>query len=216
MRLKRYKKKTIGVYIAREFIIIIIGIIASILAINNYYKKFNKVISNMAEEMTRKYISAIVNDVTSKIKFDSNLIKVEKKINDEINLVTYDTGEATRVMNEINNSIRFKLDDNKYYLVGEIPTGVVFNSGLIRNMGPKIKLGFYVIGNILTEISPEVRAYGINNALVSMNVKITVRTKMVLPLDSKEVNVTNTIPLSINIVNGRVPGINLEQYLETS
>ncbi len=216
MRLKSYKKKTVGIYIARELIIVIGGIIVSILIINGYYKKFNMVIANLAEEMARKYISIIVNDVTSKIKIDDSLIRVEKKTNDEINLVTYDTGEATRIMNKINNSIRNKLDSNRYYLVGEIPAGTIFNNGLIRNMGPKIKLGFYVIGNVLTEISPEVKPYGINNALVSMNVKISIRIKMILPIDSKEINVTNTVPLAINVVNGRVPGVNIEQYLESS
>ena len=50
MRLKRYKKKTVGIYIAREIIFIIGGIIVSIWIINVYYKKFNKVIIKQMTE----------------------------------------------------------------------------------------------------------------------------------------------------------------------
>lgn len=209
MRLKKYKEKNIGTYLSREIILIVIGIIMAIGIINYYYRKFNKVIMIMAEENAKSYLTKIVNEATKEIKFDKKIFNIVKDNNDEIKMINFDTYESTRLTNEITYNIQDKLDDisikDNGYIIGEIPLGIVFNNGLIRNIGPKIKIRVDIIGNILTELNSEIKPYGINNALIQINVKIVVKGRVVLPIESKNITIENTVPISINVVNGSVP-----------
>ena len=97
------------------------------------------------------------------------------------------------------------------FVVDEIPLGVVFNNALMRNFGPKIQIRLDIVGDVLSELETEVKPYGINNALVEVRVKLNANARVILPLTSKEINVTNVIPLSINIVSGSIP----EAYIAT-
>ena len=211
MKLKRYKKKTIGTYLGREIIIVVIGIVLAITIINYYYKSFNKTFMAIAEIETRNYISNMINEATRDIKFDTSLFMIEKNTDNEIKMINYDSYEATRLTNTITGNIQKMLNsDNR--VIGEMPIGIVFKNNLLRNMGPKIKIKIEIIGNVITELNTEVKPYGINNALVQVNVKIVANARVVLPLDSEEVRIENTVPISINIVNGKIPNAYIGGY----
>ena len=212
MKLRKYKKKTIGSHIAREIIIIVIGIVISLLIINYYSYKFNDVIMPIAEAKTRKYITETINNATDKIMFDNDLFVIEKSNDNEIKMITYNSYEATRLINEITHNIEKNLDllENNY-VIGDIPFGVIYNNALLRNMGPRIKIRIDIVGDVLSELETEVKPYGINNALVEVRVKLYANAKVILPLVSKDISITNIIPISINIVNGSIP----EAYIGT-
>ena len=212
MRLKKYKKKTIGSHIAREIIIIVIGIVISLLIINYYSYKFNDVIMPIAEAKTRKYITETINNATDKIMFDNDLFVIEKSNDNEIKMITYNSYEATRLINEITHNIEKNLDllENSC-VIGDIPFGVIYNNALLKNMGPRIKIRIDIVGDVLSELETEVKPYGINNALVEVRVKLYANAKVILPLVSKDISITNVIPISINIVNGNIP----EAYIGT-
>lgn len=212
MKLRKYKKKTIGSHIAREIIIVVIGIVISLLIINYYSYKFNDVIMPIAEAKTRKYITETINNATDKIMFDNDLFVIEKSNDNEIKMITYNSYEATRLINEITHNIEKNLDllENNY-VIGDIPFGVIYNNALLRNMGPRIKIGIDIVGDVLSELETEVKPYGINNALVEVRVKLYANAKVILPLVSKDISITNIIPISINIVNGSIP----EAYIGT-
>ena len=212
MRLKRYKKKTIGSHIAREIIIIVMGIVIALLIITYYSHRFNEVVMPIAEAKTRKYITETINNAADKIMFDNDLFVIEKSNDNEIKMITYNSYEATKLINEITYNIEDKLDkleDN--YVIGEIPFGVVYNNALLRNMGPRIKIKIEIVGDVLSELETEVKPYGINNALVEVRVKLYANAKVIVPLVSKDISITNVIPISINIVNGSIP----EAYIGT-
>lgn len=213
MRLKRYKKKGIGSYLGREIIILLLGFFSSLLVINSFYDRYNDVIMPIAEAETRKYMSILINDSTRGVKFDGHLFNIERSVDNEIKMITYDSYEATKLINEITNNIQDKLDSfsNSNYVITEIPLGLIFKNGLLRNFGPKVSVKLDIIGDVISELETEVKPYGINNALVEVRVKIDANAMVVLPLVSKEVDITNIIPISINIVNGSIP----EAYIST-
>ena len=218
MKLKRYKKKTIGVYFGREIMFITMGIIASVLIINYTYHKFNDTIMAIAESKSRKYVTEIINNSTDDIKFASDLFVIEKSNDNEIKMITYNSLKATSLINEITHNIQDKLDElesvfdgKDKFVVDEIPLGVIFNNALFRNFGPKIQIRLDIIGDVLSELETEVKPYGINNALVEVRVKLKAHVRVILPLTSKDIDVLNIIPLSINIVNGSIP----EAYIAT-
>ena len=217
MRLKRYQKKTIGTYLAREFIFIVLAIIVSFITIKRLSNKFNQVALSIAEAKTKKYVAKIINEATEGIKFDGNLFSIDKSDANEIKMIKYDSYEATKLINEITSNIQNKLDElekgygNEDYLIEEIPLGVVFNNAMLRNMGPKIGIKIVTIGDVITELQTLVKPYGINNALVEVTVSITSHARVILPIGSKEIQTKNMVPISINIVNGNIP----EAYIST-
>lgn len=219
MKLKRYKKKTLGSYFSKEIIIIVLALLSSIIIINKLANKFNDTIMSMADAKTKKYISTIINDATDDIKFDGNLFSIDKSDTNEIKMIKYDSYEATKLINEITHNIQDKLnnlennanDKKDSFIIEEIPLGVVFNNGFLRNMGTNIKIRIDIIGNVITELQTSVKPYGINNALVEVTVSIVANARVILPLNTKEIQVKNMIPISINIVNGNIP----EAYIST-
>ena len=135
MKLKKYKKKTIGSYLSMEIIIVMTAIGMSFGIINYFSYKFNEVLMPIAESETRKYMTVIINDATKGVKFDGNLFVLEKSSDNEIKMITYNSYEATKLINEITNNIQDRLNyENDYYssMIAEIPFGVIFFSGLIK------------------------------------------------------------------------------------
>jgi len=218
MRLKKYKKKTIGSYLSRELIFIIMAFIFAIIMINSFYREFNDTIMPIAEAKSRKYVTEIINNSTDNIKFENDLFVIEKSNDNEIKMITYNSYEATKLINKITHNIQNSFDElesvfngHDKFVVDEIPLGVIFNNALMRNFGPKIQIRLDIVGDVLSELETEVKPYGINNALVEVRVKLNANARVILPLTSKEINVINVIPLSINIVNGSIP----EAYIAT-
>jgi len=212
MKLKKYKKRTFSSYILKSAIIIIISLISSILIINYFANKVNRVIVPIAESETKKYLTQIINDSTNGIKFDGNLFTIQKSTDNEIKMINYNSYEATKLINEITNNIQNKLDIiHENYIISQIPLGVIFDNSLLRNFGPKIKVRIDLIGNIISELQTEVKPYGINNALIEVRVKINAGARVILPFTTKNIKVENIIPISINIINGSIP----EAYIGT-
>ena len=204
MKLKYHKKKTIGSHISREIIIIILSLIIAIMVINYFYGRFNKVILPLAEAETKKYMVNTINDATKGIMFDKSLFKIEKGNDDKIEMINYNSYEATKIINDITNNIQEKLDNNKD-IIARIPLGIIFKNSLIRNFGPMVDVRMKMIGNVLSELETEIKPYGINNAIVTVRIKLNARAQVILPVLSKEIEFENMIPISINIVNGNIP-----------
>lgn len=219
MRLKRYKKKKISTNITFELILISISLGLALFIINYFSYKFNETIMPIAEEKTRKYMTEIINNSTDNIKFSNDLFTIEKTNDNEIKMITYNSYEATSLINKITHNIQNNFDElasvfdgKEKYIVDEIPLGVISNNALLRNLGPRIKIRFDIIGDVLSELETEVKPYGINNALVEVRVKLIANARIILPLTSKEITLTNVIPLSINIVNGNIPKAYIGTY----
>ncbi len=207
MKLKKYKKWTISSYVSFLLIMILLGIGLSILIVNHYAKRFNEIILPIATSETRKYIMVLINDATRGVKFDNNLFVFEKE-KEDIKMISYNTYEATKLINEITDNIQDRLNDrDKYYnsVVTEIPLGLIFKNSLFRNFGPRIKVRVDSINDIISQLETEVKPYGINNALVEVSVHVEANARVVLPLVSSEIKINNKIPISVNIINGNIP-----------
>ena len=210
MKLKKYKKKKVSTYLTREFILVLISITLAIFIINYYADKCNQVIMPIAEEKVRKHLTEVINNSTHDITFSNSLYTINKNNNNEINMITYNSYEATSLINQITQNIQNNLDND--LIIDKIPLGVINNNALLKNIGPKIKINFILIGDVLSELETEVKPYGINNALVELRIKLIANARIILPLTSKDITFTNNIPLSINIVNGHIPEAYIGSY----
>ena len=213
MRFRSYKKNKLGEFFSRGVIIIFFAVVSAIFVVKYFSSKVDKVIVPMAEDKLRKVVTTIINDSTNDMKFDEDLINIKKNEKQEIQMVTYNTYEATKLINEITGNIQNNLEkfmerEESYlngYMIQEIPYGAIFNSSFLRNVGPKIKFKTEMNGSIISNIETEVKPYGINNAYIETRVFLEVEGRIYLPFVSKIIRISNVIPLSMNIVQGVVP-----------
>jgi len=225
MKLKRYKKKKFSRYISRGITIIVISLVCSFFVIDYFARKSNEILLPMAESKVRKVVTMIINSACDETMISDNLYEINKDSNDEIKLVTYNSFEVTKLINEVTANIELKLKDFEnneidYYgnrdglggVIAEIPFGVIFDNSLLANLGPKIKVRLNILGDVVSNIETEVKPYGINNAYVEMRIFLEVTARIVLPFVSEKVVISNVIPLSMNIVQGNVPNGYITSY----
>ena len=207
MKLKKYKKKTVGLYISREVIVIVLAILGALFVVNYLYQQFNSVVMPLAEAKARKYLMEIINKSSDDIKFDKDLFAITRGSDNTIEMINYNSYEATKLINEITYNIQdnFNLLEENNQIIFKIPSGVIFKNSMLRNLGPKIVVKLNIMGDVISELETEVKPYGINNALVEVRVKLVANARVILPLVSKEIQVSNNIPIAINIVSGKVP-----------
>lgn len=225
MKLKRYRKRKISTYFSMGLIIIIISLMFAFVIIDYFAKMSNKILLPMAESKTRKVVTMIINDACDESMVSNNLYMINKE-NDEIKMITYNSFEVTKLINDVTSNIQNKIKDIElgnidYYdmdvglengVIAEIPFGVIFNNALFSNVGPKIKLRLNLLGDVMSNIETEVKPYGINNAYVEVRIKLEVTARIVLPFVSEKVVISNVIPISMNVIEGTVPEAYISSY----
>lgn len=225
MRLKRYKKRKISSYFSLGLIIIIVSLVFAFVIIDYFAKMSNKILLPMAVVKTRKVVTMIINGACDESVISNNLYVVNKE-NDEIKMITYNTYEVTKLINEVTSNIQNKIRDIElgnidYYdrdvglengVIAEIPFGVIFNNALLSNVGPKIKLRLNLLGDVMSNIETEVKPYGINNAYIEVRIKLEVTARIILPFVSEKVVISNVIPIAMNVVEGTVPDAYISSY----
>lgn len=88
-----------------------------------------------------------------------------------------------------------------------VPLGQALNIPIIGNLGPKIPIRFHIIGNVHSNVESTVNEFGINNAIVEVNLFIDVNVQIIVPFASKSASVQQKIPIAIGLVRGTVPHI---------
>ncbi|WP_342514798.1 sporulation protein YunB [Sporosarcina sp. FSL K6-1522] len=88
-----------------------------------------------------------------------------------------------------------------------VPIGQAANIPLLGSLGPKIPVRFHVIGDVHATVDTEITEYGINNALVKVDVLLTVNVQIVVPLATKKSVVVQRIPVAMAITPGTVPPV---------
>ena len=62
-----------------------------------------------------------------------------------------------------------------------------------------------LIGDVITDVDTNLKSYGINNALVNIDVNVTVSIKVILPFKSNTISTTTNIPIAMKLIQGEVP-----------
>lgn len=86
-----------------------------------------------------------------------------------------------------------------------VPLMAAFNLSLFHEYGPRFPVSAKLIGNAVTDIETDVKPYGINNAMLEISLKVTVRMKVTLPFKSDETMVSVSSPIVIKMITGQTP-----------
>ena len=242
MALKLYKKRK-NSKLGLITILIFLSLSVSFFFIIYLSKKINPIFMSYAESETRKLMTLVINksltkELTLKDEID-NIYHITKSNNEDIQIIDFDSKEVTKFLNNITNLIQnnlkaieegnidlIDLEENtldkydKYLLkkgiIYEIPIFAATNSSLLSNIGPRIPVRFYLIGDVTSNVETEVKEYGINNALVKLSIRINVSGRVNLPFVSENVTVDMVIPVSMKIIQGKIPEFYLDGFKSTS
>ena len=221
------------------FFLIFLSFIFSILFINFYSNRVTPIITNYAEGEIKRLILLVVNnsiyECTSKIDVN-DLFIVRYNSNGEIILIDFDTKKSSEVLKNITNLIEYNLKDiadgnvemlRNYYsdhnysllkrgVVVEVPFGASFNSNFLNNLGPKIPVRISFTKNVESNFSTDVTEYGINNALIKLNININVSVNAILPFVSNDIDASFIIPITMKVIQGKIPSYYFDGFTTNS
>ena len=231
LRKKRRKRNWLLIYI----VIFIFLVIFLFLFINYYSNKALPLMVAYAEAETKKLIIIVINKaVTNQINnVDTNdIFEVTYNSNGDVILIDFNSKRSSIALSTITSLVEInlraieegkidmlELPDNSLGsfdtdllekgIILEVPLGVINDSALLTNLGPKVPVKLSLIGDVSSGFSTEVEEYGINNALITLNIDVEVNAKVVLPFVSDDMNISASIPIAMKVIQGKIP----EYYL---
>ena len=201
--LKFKKNRKINIYLA---------IIITILMLFNLFfyifdKRMLPTIIDMAEIKMESEAVSIINEesvavYSESFKYD-DIIHIEKDEEGNISLVRADTVMQNYLASQVVLSCneRFK----KYESVGVIPIGYLTNSSFFYNIGPSITVKMRQIGKINTSYESIFESAGINQTRHKIYLNVDMKVRVIVPLKSRDVEVSCQIPVSDTIIVGKIP-----------
>lgn len=211
--------------------LIAITIICAFFFIYYFNKQLGSGLIECAEDEVNHLVSLIMNNSVHKYLNEintKNLITIERDNNQEIKRIHYDTKILNQTRTQILDKLEIDLDhlvegniediglnlnklSNEYYektkdgIIFMVSIGSSTGNPFLANIGPKIPLNLQIVGDAIAEINTNVTEYGMNNVLIEVSIELEATIVIHMPFLSKEVISKNTIPLSIEIIQGTIP-----------
>ena len=173
----------------------------------------------------------VTNTIQNTISYDELFI-INKDIEGNIKYIDFNSKEVNRILNEASKVV----EDNINYLsngeidklsningldkkklkrgiIYELPSGIIFNNAILNNIMPKIPVKIDLVSNVFCLINTDIKSYGINNALLKVNISIKVSVKILLPFVSDSFDLVADIPIIMKLIEGSVPSYYFDGYL---
>ncbi|MDZ5252907.1 sporulation protein YunB [Clostridium sp. LIBA-8841] len=203
------KNKHINIDFKKYLIIIIIIIIAGFIS---FIYAFDKIIAPTVllvadSEMRAKTLDVINKNIvevyTEKFDYD-NVINVEKDSLGDIKMLKADTIKLNDLATEV--AIKSQADIKEIGSIGvKMPIGYITKNNIMSYWGPSITVKMEPIGRVEVSYDSIFESAGINQTRHKILVDVKTNLKIILPLQSKEVEVVNQIPISDTVIVGEVP-----------
>ena len=219
IKLKKHKKVSPFTYI---LVLILIFVISLIIAFKYIGDNLSNKVNSYATKQAKKIITLVINKSVNKeviSKFDTNEIFKENE-----NMVDFNSATLNEILLEVSSNLRenlkklekgeIKIDDTtiltdktklKDGVIYEIPSGIIFNNALLSNVGPKIPVKLHLLGDVVTSIDTKVTDYGINNAIIEVDLKIVITEQVILPFSDSQIKIVQNVPLAIKLIEGKIP-----------
>ena len=227
MKRIRLKKR---IKFKNSILIIILLIVSIFLAFKFINLKINPILLDYANMEAKKLASIIINDAISKNFKNINVdeLFIITKNNDEIKSIDFNPIIVNQVLTSTTTLIQTNLkyleqgkiellnlntdalidyntDKLRQGIIYEIPSGVIFGNSFLANIGPKIPVKFSIVGDIVSYVNNNVTDYGINNALIEVNVVLDLSIQVILPFVTDKIDIKTSIPVALKLIQGSVP-----------
>ena len=182
-------------------------------------------INNIAELALEKTIYNIASSYklqTKSISGAENLLDMHKNSQNQITSMNYNMQAIYKIASDLERHILRKLKENSkinlYSLSLEskmrnqdqkiimyIPLGLLTNSPLLANVGPKIPVTISFMDTFFTQIKTKVTDYGLNNALIEIYLNIKIHYKIIGISETDDETLEYDILLDSRIIQGNIP-----------
>ncbi|MFJ7935715.1 sporulation protein YunB [Sporosarcina sp. NPDC096371] len=194
--------------------------------------RLTPIYSDYAEVQTTNIAAHVINQAlkSKELKLPSNDEIFAPIPNDTSGAISINSDATNRVMGDIHalvanylkqaetgNLDMLPMQDNLEYdpeamegqgaVVFFVPLAQALKIPLLGNLGPKIPIRFHIIGDVHTDIESTITEFGINSAVVEVNVVVTVNVQIIVPLASRKSEVVQKIPVAMTIIKGTVPPV---------
>lgn len=191
-----------------SLLIVLIIIIAFNFIIYIFGKRILPIVLNMGEVKIKSEAVKIMNEESVNVysenfKYD-DIINIEKDADGNITMIRSDTVKQNYLASQVVLKCDKRLSDLEDLGV-KIPLGYLTNNVMFYNMGPKITVKMQQVGNITTSYESEFQSAGINQTRHKIYLNLTTTMRVIVPFNSKEVEVTCKIPVSDTIIVGKIP-----------
>ena len=182
----------------------------------------SKKVESYASKQAKKIIVLVINKSVNKDVISS--LETNEIFTESDGTIDFNSKTINEILLKVNTNLKsnlnklengeFKITDTtiltdksklKKGIIYEVPTGIIFNNALLANIGPKIPVRLNLVGDIVTGIDTNVIDYGINNAIIEIDIKITINEQVLLPFSSKQISVTEKVPIAIKLIQGQIP-----------
>lgn len=224
IRLKKKRKLKTSDFLVIIITSIIITIFIVFKVINSY---ITPVIMNYANIQAKKIATLVISKAVNE-KLSQDFKNTDIFLNSGENTIDFNPIALSSILSSVSSNVRtylkdledgkiknLNLSDNSYFNVDEkklkngviyqVPTGIIFSNGLLANIGPKIPVKLNMIGDIIADITTDIKDYGINNAVIEVSVKVKVSEQVILPFSYEQITVETNIPIAIKLIEGDIP-----------
>lgn len=204
MRLGRRKRKKGRVF----FFVLVLFLVLLLQSFWYIERKITPILQDYAKIKVIELATDVVNDAIAKkvVEMDqiNRLFLTETDGNHKITSISLDVQNATRVQTETTARIRDSLDHLSHQTF-YVPLGVAFNSNILATYGPTIPVTLVPIGEVEVHLNPTLQEKGINNVLLTVNLHIQTKLKVIIPFSSHETVLEQDIPIAQQLIVGEVP-----------
>lgn len=232
-RIRLKGKNRLNISKGKLFVFIIIFLFLAIYFSLKYINlKVNPILLDYAELESRKIASIVINNAVNKNVTENvdveDLFLITKDANDEIKTIDFNPITVNKLLTKTTNSVQMNLkyieqgkielldlatnalidynkDKLKRGIIYEIPTGVIFGNSFLANIGPTIPVKFSLVGDIVSYVNTKITNYGINNALIEVNIVLELSEQVILPFVTNKIKIETTIPVALKLIQGSVP-----------
>ncbi len=240
MKIKRRRRLSKMHTFLFSIIILIALTVSSLYFVGN---RIWPVIIRYATSDAENVVTEVVNQVLQKEIIDllnmDNLFVINKDTDGIITMIDFNPQTINEILQKANEVIQahliaiengdvtflkqsnITLDSELVQKIREgrialIPMGVALDNVLFANLGPKVPVQIHFMGNVASNITSKVENYGINNALLSSSIHMEINAQIILPLASSPIDISVEIPLSLKMIQGKVPNYYQNGYHSNS
>ncbi len=174
----------------------------------------------------RVYSETIVVHAKEKAKLEAELFVNEaiKKFvvpelkSEDLILLESENSRVSRISinTYLTNQILVDITDNLYGYVNniasnaqitdmKIPISKILIKYMDVNFGPYINYKIIPVGSYTCDINTEVKEYGINSSIITVNLLINIDFQIILPLKEEKITIVTKVPLVMEVIYGEVP-----------
>lgn len=190
------------------FIIVLLLVIYGFLLVD---RKIKPTVLTIAEIKAKQIASQAINEsigekITDDIRYqDLYFIRTDQEGN--ITFMQSNTILMNNLAAEVALEVQKRMEEigTEEETMIRIPLGNIFESQILAQYGPKIKVEVTTIGRVNVDFYTEFEQSGINQTRHKIYLTVNTQVKTIIPFTSKAMPVQSTVPIAETIIVGKVP-----------